>query len=70
MMLAASFSLMREAIAFDEVEGLLGYHSVFRALLGIGLGIVFILGALELPFPSLPFLLLSQAIRRSRPSSQ
>ena len=43
MMVAASFSLSYEAITFDEVSGAFGFHAGFRLLLGISVGVAFIL---------------------------
>jgi ZIP family zinc transporter len=43
MMVAASGSLMWEGVTFDEVSGFFGYHSLFRALIGLALGVSFIL---------------------------
>lgn len=43
MMVSASYSLAYEGATFDEVSGAFGFHSGFRLVLGIIIGIVFIL---------------------------
>jgi zinc transporter ZupT len=43
MMCAASYSLLKEAVFFNEVDGLFKLHSIYRTLLGIVIGIIFIL---------------------------